>query len=202
MMSVSELCSFRTTSESGTLSGQRSFQRACWCMIFVAESPNVMRWSGYGWSAIGNENFRRPRFSRNVLSIRGCYRLGTNGNGDRQERIQLQASAKGFGDFSFGYKVREGDTLTSIAKKYNVPIQTIAAFNEIIDVDYLPAGKVLLIPNADVTTGKDIAEDHKLSNFVKLRTSGGGTTSQTESSVIPMPVSSSAFCVQSWHVGI
>lgn len=47
------------------------------------------------------------------------------------------------------YKVKKGDTLGAIARKYNVKIDTIISFNTIENVRNIKVGKVLDIPNAD-----------------------------------------------------
>ncbi len=44
------------------------------------------------------------------------------------------------------YKVREGETLSRVAKKTGVPIEALAKANSITDVNYVRAGRVLTIP--------------------------------------------------------
>jgi LysM repeat protein len=44
------------------------------------------------------------------------------------------------------YTVKYGDTLSAIAKRYNVNLNTLAAANSIFNVDVIYAGQVLYIP--------------------------------------------------------
>lgn len=44
------------------------------------------------------------------------------------------------------YKVREGDTLSRVARRAGVPIDALAKANDITNVDYVRAGRVLTIP--------------------------------------------------------
>jgi uncharacterized protein YraI len=44
------------------------------------------------------------------------------------------------------YTVKRGDTLSAIAKQYNVDLYTLAAMNSIFNVDVIYAGQVLYIP--------------------------------------------------------
>ena len=45
------------------------------------------------------------------------------------------------------YKIKKGDTLTKIAKKYNTTVKKLAEFNNIKDVNKIYAGNTLKIPN-------------------------------------------------------
>jgi len=48
------------------------------------------------------------------------------------------------------HKVQDGDTLQSIAVKYDVPSQAIADFNYILDVSTLAVGTELVVPGAKI----------------------------------------------------
>lgn len=49
------------------------------------------------------------------------------------------------------YRVQPKDTLAKIAKRYNISVSQLAAFNDIKDINKLQMGKVLKIPSVGVT---------------------------------------------------
>ena len=51
------------------------------------------------------------------------------------------------------YTVQSGDTLFTIAQRFGVSVETLAAVNQIADVNLLNVGQVLLIPGAEGTAG-------------------------------------------------
>jgi len=51
------------------------------------------------------------------------------------------------------YTVRYGDTLDSIARRFNTTIEVIQSFNDLEQSDVIQIGQVLLIPAADATPG-------------------------------------------------
>ena len=51
------------------------------------------------------------------------------------------------------YTVQSGDTLFTIAQRFGVSVETLAAFNQLTDVNLLNVGQVVLIPGAEGTPG-------------------------------------------------
>jgi len=51
------------------------------------------------------------------------------------------------------YKVKTGDTLYSIARKFGVSIQALMAANHIANPNYIRVGQILIIPNPSATPG-------------------------------------------------
>ncbi|KAI5084381.1 hypothetical protein GOP47_0000550 [Adiantum capillus-veneris] len=130
----------------------------------------------------------------------GCYGSGTDVNDSRSERIGPHVTKLGFADSPTFYKVREGDTLTSIALKFKVSVQSIAILNDIADVDYVPAGKLLIIHHEHMKTGEVVGNANHSSSSVETQACEGKSIVQTESSLSLMPAFASSFCLQSWHV--
>ncbi len=44
------------------------------------------------------------------------------------------------------YTIQSGDTLTAIAKQYNITVETLMAANNLANADYISVGQVLTIP--------------------------------------------------------
>ncbi len=60
------------------------------------------------------------------------------------------------------YTVQSGDTLFTIAQRFGVSVETLAAFNQITDVNLLNVGQVLLIPGAEGTAALTMARSQAL----------------------------------------
>lgn len=127
------------------------------------------------------------------------YGYEINVNDARSERTAPHLTTDGFVNGSRSYRVREGDTLTSVANKFKVSVQSIASVNEIANVDYVPAGKILLIPCGFMRTGEVVAKAELPSNL-ESQPYEDKSVVQTESSLSELPAFASAFHFQSWHV--
>jgi murein DD-endopeptidase MepM/ murein hydrolase activator NlpD len=71
------------------------------------------------------------------------------------------------------YTLRWGDTLSSVAKRYGVPVKAITAANDIADADHIREGKQLTIPDkaaAQVAAAKPI---------LAVKTPGGAAAAAT-----------------------
>lgn len=169
------------------------------CMMFLAETCTLRRWCGQECHVNGI-----PHLSR-ALKIRGEY----HGDGctifdSKSEKTVSQLAterAEAYPDHPFSHKVREGDTLTSIANKYKVTVQSIAIPNEISDVDYIPAGKSLLIPIGTLTSGEVQAQaDSPLNSSEFPGSERDSVNVQMEGSFSRLPIFSSSLSFQSSHV--
>ncbi|MCO5560694.1 hypothetical protein L7F22_014311 [Adiantum nelumboides] len=203
MMTISELCSFRTQSEPGAYTRIHSSSRDRWCMFFFANSFPLTRWYGVSFYRIGlssKEDILRPCLPRQSRILRGCHGFGVDMNDTRSEKTGPQVAKLGLADGSTCYKVREGDTLTSVSHKFKVSVHSIAILNDIADIDYVPAGKLLLIPQEHVKTGEVVSKADHPSSSVETHTCKGKSVVQTGSSPIGMPAFPSALGFQSWHV--
>ena len=88
----------------------------------------------------------------------------------------------GYGDFIvvpskisdfMNYTVLEGDTLYTIASKYNVSVDSIVALNGLNKYEYIYPGEVIIIPKSSINTyvvkeGDTILDILKLSTMDEL----------------------------------
>lgn len=101
---------------------------------------------------------------------------------------------------SIYHTVKEGDTLTSIARKFETSVQLIALSNQINDIDYIPVGKVLSVS----TQSKNLNEvSTKSDNLDYLSTLSGSPakaepsiTAQKGSTPLMIPMLASSFSSQ------
>ncbi|KAJ7519610.1 hypothetical protein O6H91_20G046000 [Diphasiastrum complanatum] len=74
-------------------------------------------------------------------------KVGTSGVNFVSRMAMIQSSARDSPTASTIYhNVQEGETLTSIARRYRTAVHSIAEANDIADIHILQAGQVLLIP--------------------------------------------------------
>ncbi|MCO5607547.1 hypothetical protein L7F22_061744 [Adiantum nelumboides] len=152
------------------------------------------------WKMAQYHNCTRCALPKHPAVIQGCHGFGADMNDARSKKTGPQVAKLGLADDSTCYKVREGDTLTSVSHKFKVSVQSIAILNDIADIDYVPAGKFLLIPQEDVKTGEVISKADHPSNSVETHTCEGKSVVQTGSSPVGMAAFPSALGFQSWHV--
>lgn len=166
-----------------------------WCIMSLAETCSVTRWRRQEYPIRGMQPYlSRPFKTRRENCGDGCGILDS-----KSEKTGPQVATKhaeAYTDCHFSHKVREGDTLTSIANKYKVTVQSIALPNEIADVDYIPAGKSLLIPIEKFKSGEVHANADGTSSLKEFQGPEFQTVVvHTESSLSRLP-----FSFQTWHV--
>lgn len=97
------------------------------------------------------------------------------------------------------YKIKKGDTLTSIAKSYNTTVDSIASANGIKNKNLIYAGDTLNIPDKSVSGGGNISP----LVTTKLDTSGaykvGGTPSYSGGAIISSETKKAADSVEKWR---
>eukprot|EP00250_Pteridium_aquilinum_P033087 c5185_g1_i1 orf=170-1072(+) len=206
MMNIAKLRTFGCKSESGALLQYGSFRRTHWSMMFLADTSALMRWCRWECcntgitSSCSKEDSLQPDLPRLFRIQRGCHGGGTEAPDSELEGTGPQGATQSLGAAT-SYKVREGDTLTSISNKFNVTVQSIALLNKIADVDYVTAGKLLLIPLENTKSGEVTDKADGPSSILASEDSGSkGVFVQTESSLSVVPVFTSSYSFQTWHV--
>ncbi len=61
--------------------------------------------------------------------------------------------------FTNQYTVAPGDTLSAIAKKFNTTADLLSMANAIADPNYIRAGQVLMVPDANMASDPDVSLD-------------------------------------------
>jgi membrane-bound lytic murein transglycosylase D len=65
------------------------------------------------------------------------------------------------------HRVRPGETLSTIARRYNTNINTIAQYNNIYRKNYIAAGKILKIPQSGKISGPDSGKSKIITYYVR-----------------------------------
>lgn len=94
-----------------------------------------------------------PKWDNNV-QISKLGNLGYTGNKVRRWEKWGKLPYIDYSDIQLTYVVKQGDTLSKIAKEFNTTVQAIAELNNIDDVNKIYVGQVLVIPQANTSTVK------------------------------------------------
>lgn len=153
-----------------------------------------------------NQKSSRPNLSPRLFKIqRGRLRGGAHvdkAEMKRTESLEATEIREAAAVHHYCYTVKEGDTLTSIANKFKTTVQSIAFSNKIVDLDYVPAGKLLLIPlqstNSDEVNTKADLPSSLMESLQRAELNN--VVMQTGSSPSTLPMLACPFSTQTYHV--
>lgn len=93
------------------------------------------------------------------------------------------------------YKIKQGDTLGTISKKYGVSIADLQKVNKIADVNVIKAGNTLIIPGENVKTAAVTKTSVKTTPNSRPELSSKTTTSASDNTNVRNPVTGMQFVV-------